>query len=200
MANFQDKVKQNYGKLKSLVVQEETPDQAILREACDAYVLRACDQIRREIEREKAAGNIHYDLQNAANSGEKQKVNPHYRFRWRVELDVDFKKKEEFDLERNVIRFGFAIPVFYVLEEMEKNLAKDQIYPVKTREKRAGLFRKVTGATETLRVKLNRPEICNGLEAASRDYEAGFTNPHMDFETGSDFAYFLTEENKEERK
>ena len=82
---------------------------------------------------------------------------------------------------------------------MEKNLAADQIYPVVNREKKVGLFRKVVG-TETVKVKLHRPEICNGLEAASRDYSAGFTTPHLDFETGSDFAYFLTEENKEERK
>ena len=200
MANFRDMMKENQKKLVGLVVQEETPDQAILRKACDAYVLHACDQIRREIDREKAEGNLHYDLQNAANFVEKQKVNPHYRIHWNVELDVNFKKKEkffEFDLENNVLRFGFAIPVFYVLEEMEKNLEKDRIYPVKTREKRAGLFRKATGTTETIRVKLHRAEICNGLEAASRDYDAGFTNPHLDFITGSDFAYFLTEDTKE---
>jgi hypothetical protein len=81
---------------------------------------------------------------------------------------------------------------------MEKNLAKDRIYPVVNREKRAGLFRKVVGR-ETVKVKLHRAEICNGLEAASRDYSAGFTTPHLDFETGSDFAYFLTEDHQERK-
>jgi len=202
VANFQEKMKQNRDKLVNLVTPAETPDQIALREACDAYIVQACDQIRRDMAAERAAGNLHYDLQNAQNSAEKQQMNPHYLVHWDVEVDVNFKKKEkfyEFDLEQNVIRFGFAIPVFYILEEMEKNLAKDQIYPVVSRDKRAGLFRKVVG-TETVRVKLHRPEICNGLEAASRDYSAGFTTPHLDFDTGSDFAYFITEENTEERK
>ena len=98
-----------------------------------------------------------------------------------------------------MIRFGFAIPVFYILEEMEKNLAKDGIVPVAEKDKRVGLFRKSVGK-ETVKVRLHRAEICNGLEAASRDYSAGFTTPHLDFVTGSDFAYFLTEENNEEIK
>lgn len=185
-------------KLMSMIAPEETPDQAALREACDAYVVQACDRIRQGMEREKAANSVRYDVPNAATG---EKVNPHYLVHWGVELDINFKKKEkffEFDLESNVIRFGFAIPAFYILEEMEKNLAKDRIYPVTCRDKKAGLFRKVVG-TETVRVKLHRPEICNGLEAASRDYSAGFTTPHLDFETGSDFAYFLTEDNQERK-
>ena len=83
-----------------------------------------------------------------------------------------------------------------VLEEMEKKLAEDHIYPVQIREKRVGLLRKKAGM-ETVKVHLRRPEVCNGLDAASRDYSAGFTAPHIDFETGSDFAYFLTDENQE---
>ena len=185
-------------KLMSMIAPEETPDQAALREACDAYVVQACDRIRQGMEREKAANSVRYDVPNAATG---EKVNPHYLVHWGVELDINFKKKEkffEFDLEHNILRFGFAIPAFYILEEMEKNLAKDRIYPVTCRDKKAGLFRKVVG-TETVRVKLHRPEICNGLEAASRDYSAGFTTPHLDFETGSDFAYFLTEDNQERK-
>ena len=196
-----EKNEKKKSKLMSMITPEETPDQAALREACDAYVLQACDRIRQDMAAERAAGNVHYDLQNTA-SAEKQRVNPHYLVHWGVELDINFKKKEKFyeiDLDQNVVRFGFAIPAFYILEEMEKNLAKDQIYPVVTRDKRVGLFRKVVG-TETVKVKLHRPEICNGLEAASRDYSAGFTTPHLDFETGSDFAYFITEDNTEERK
>ena len=77
-------------------------------------------------------------------------------------------------------------------------VTRDRIYPVVNREKRAGLFRKVVGR-ETVKVKLHRAEICNGLEAASRDYSAGFTTPHLDFETGSDFAYFLTEDHQERK-
>lgn len=199
MGNIQEKMKQNRKKLKGLVVQEETPEQAVLREACDAYVLQVCDKIRQDLEKEKANGAVHYDLQKSANSSEQVQTNPHYLTHWNVELDIDFKKKErffEFDTTENAIRFGFAIPVFYIFEEMEKNLAKDYIYPVKQQEKRVGLFRKSVG-TETIKVHLHRPEICNGLEAASRDYSAGFTTPHLDFETGSDFAYFLTEEIKE---
>ena len=201
---MEEKVKKR-SKLMSMIAPEETPEQAVLREACEAFAARACNRIRQEMEQEKALNHVHYDLTRIGNSSEQQKTNPHYRVRWNVELDINFKKSEkyyEFDSESNVMvmRFGFAIPAFYVMEEMEKILAKDQIYPVKTRAKRVGLFRKATGEMETARVKLNRPEICNGLEAASRDYEAGFTNPHMDFETGSDFAYFLTEENNEERK
>ena len=199
MGNLQEKMRENGKKLMGLIAQEETPEQAELREACDAYVLRACDGIRQAMERERANGAVHYDLRSSANASEEQRVNPHYLTHWDVELDINFKKKEkfyEFDAAENVIRFGFAIPVFYILEEMEKNLAKDRIYPVQRQEKRVGLFRKVVG-TETVRVKLHRPEICNGLEAASRDYSAGFTTPHMNFETGSDFAYFLTEDQKE---
>ena len=190
-----EKNEKKKSKLMSMIAPEETPEQAALREACDAYVLQACDRIRQAMAAEKEAGNIRHDVQNAGNAGEAQQMNPHYLVRWGVELDINFKKKEkfyEFDLEQNVLRFGFAIPVFYILEEMEKNLAKDQIYPVVTRDKRVGLFRKVVG-TETVKVKLHRPEICNGLEAASRDYSAGFTTPHLDFETGSEFAYFITE-------
>ena len=199
MGIFQEKMKENGKKLMGLVAPEETPEQAELREACDAYVLQACDGIRQALELERTSGNVRYDLQNVAGSSEKQRVNPHYLTHWSVELDINFKKKEkfyEFDADENVIRFGFAIPVFYILEEMEKNLAKDHICPVKQQEKRIGLFRKAVG-TETVPVKLHRPEICNGLEAASRDYSAGFTAPHLDFETGSDFAYFLTENQKE---
>lgn len=202
MGNVQEKMQENKKKLMGLVVREETPDEAILREACDSYVLQACERIRQEMEREKAKGNVSYDLRNAANSSEKVQVNPHYLIHWSVELDVNFKKKErfyEFDVENNIIRFGFAIPVFYILEEMEKNLAKDNIYPVKVQEKRVGLFRKSVG-TETVKVKLHRPEICNGLEAASRDYSAGFTTPHLDFVTGNDFAYFLNNEEIKEGK
>lgn len=199
MGNIQEKMKQNKSKLMSMVVPVETPDQIALREACDVYILRACDQIRQNMAQEKALKRVHYDLLNATNSSEKEKVNPHYRVHWKVELDINFKKKEkffEFDMENNVIRFGFAIPAFYILEEMEKNLAKDEIYPVVEKEKRVGLFRKSVG-TETVKVRLHRAEICNGLEAASRDYSAGFTTPHLDFETGSDFAYFLTENHQE---
>lgn len=199
VGNIQDKMKENRKKLRGLVAPEETPEQAALREACDDYILRACDAIRQKLELEKADGKVHYDLQNGAGSSEKIRMNPHYLTRWNVELDVNFKKKEkffEFDTDANVIRFGFAIPVFYILEEMEKNLAKDKIYPVKQQERRVGLFRKSAGM-ETVKVRLHRPEICNGLEAASRDYSAGFTTPHLAFETGSDFAYFLNEEMKE---
>lgn len=199
MGKIQEKMKESGKKLKGLVVEEETPEQAALREACDAYVLQACDQIRLALEREKANGTVRYDLQNAGNSSEKVQVNPHYLTHWSVELDINFKKKEkfyEFDSTENVIRFGFAIPVFYILEEMEKNLAKDNIHPVKRQERRVGLFRKAVG-TETVKVRLHRPEICNGLESASRDYSAGFTTPHLGFETGSDFACFLdTKERK----
>ena len=189
-------------KLMSMIAPEETPDQAALREACDAYVLQACEQIRQDMEKEKAQGRVCYDLIHSGNSPEPQKLNPHFRVHWDVELDINFKKKEkffEFDLENNVIRFGFAIPAFYILEEMEKNLAKDGIVPIVEKDKRVGLFRKSVGK-ETVKVRLHRAEICNGLEAASRDYSAGFTTPHLDFVTGSDFAYFLTEENDEERK
>ena len=199
MANIQDKMKKNKEKLVGMVVPVETPDQIALREACDAYILQACDQIRQAMAQEKALNHVCYDLLSVGNSSDKEKVNPHYRIRWNVELDINFKKKEkffEFDLENNVIRFGFAIPAFYILEEMEKNLAKDGIYPVVEKEKRVGLFRKAVG-TETVKVRLHRAEICNGLEAASRDYSAGFTTPHLDFETGSDFAYFLTENHQE---
>ena len=190
--------KENKNKLMAMFTPEETPEQAALREACDAYVLQACDRIRAALEQEKKSGNLRYDLLKGAGSAE-ERVNPHYLTHWGVELDVHFKKKEkfyEFDDAGNVIRFGFAIPVFYIFEEMEKNLAKDQIYPVKQQNKRVGLFRKAVG-TETVKVKLHRPDICNGLEAASRAYSAGFTTPHMDFETGSDFAYFVTENDKE---
>ena len=193
-----EKNEKKKSKLMSMIAPEETPEQAALREACDAYIVQACDRIRQDMEREKAANHVRYDVPNAA-SGEE--TNPHYLVHWGVELDVNFKKKEkfyEFDLEHNVLRFGFAIPAFYILEEMEKNLAKDRIYPVVNREKRAGLFRKVVGR-ETVKVKLHRAEICNGLEAASRDYSAGFTMPHLDFETGSDFAYFLTEDHQERK-
>ena len=199
MAVFEEKMKQGTKKLVQLVAQEETPDQIALREACDAYIVQACDRIRQDMERERAANRVRYDVPNAA-SGEE--TNPHYLVHWGAEFDVNFKKKEKFyeiDHEHNILRFGFAIPVFYILEEMEKNLAKDRIDPVVNREKRTGLFRKVVGR-ETVKVKLHRAEICNGLEAASRDYSAGFTTPHLDFETGSDFAYFLTEDNKKERK
>lgn len=202
MGSFQEKMKENKKKLMGLVVHEETADEAILREACDMYVLQACDQIRRDMEREKAGGTVRYDLQKAENSSEQVQVNPHYLVHWSVELDINFKKKErfyEFDMENNIVRFGFAIPVFYILEEMEKNLAKDHIYPVKEQEKRVGFFRKAVG-TETVKVKLHRPEICNGLEAASRDYSAGFTTPHLDFVTGNDFAYFLNNEEMKEGK
>ena len=193
-----EKNEKKKSKLMSMIAPEETPEQAALREACDAYIVQACDRIRQDMEREKAANHVRYDVPNAA-SGEE--TNPHYLVHWGVELDVNFKKKEkfyEFDLEHNVLRFGFAIPAFYILEEMEKNLAKDRIYPVVNREKRAGLFRKVVGR-KTVKVKLHRAEICNGLEAASRDYSAGFTTPHLDFETGSDFAYFLTEDHQERK-
>lgn len=193
-----EKNEKKKSKLMSMIAPEETPEQAALREACDAYIVQACDRIRQDMEREKAANHVRYDVPNAA-SGEE--TNPHYLVHWGVELDINFKKKEkfyEFDLERNTLRFGFAIPAFYILEEMEKNLAKDRIYPVVNREKRAGLFRKVVGR-ETVKVKLHRAEICNGLEAASRDYSAGFTTPHLDFETGSDFAYFLTEDHQERK-
>ena len=193
-----EKNEKKKSKLMSMIAPEETPEQAALREACDAYIVQACDRIRQDMEREKAANHVRYDVPNAASSEE---TNPHYLVHWGVELDINFKKKEkfyEFDLEHNVLRFGFAIPAFYILEEMEKNLAKDWIYPVVNREKRAGLFRKVVGR-ETVKVKLHRAEICNGLEAASRDYSAGFTTPHLDFETGSDFAYFLTEDHQERK-
>ena len=193
-----EKNEKKKSKLMSMIAPEETPEQAALREACDAYIVQACDRIRQDMEREKAANHVRYDVPNAA-SGEE--TNPHYLVHWGVELDVNFKKKEkfyEFDLEHNVLRFGFAIPAFYILEEMEKNLAKDRIYPVVNREKRAGLFRKVVGR-KTVKVKLHRAKICNGLEAASRDYSAGFTTPHLDFETGSDFAYFLTEDHQERK-
>lgn len=199
MGKIQEKMKESGKKLKGLVVEEETPDQAELRKACDAYVIQACDRIRRQLERERENGSIRYDLRDAPNFSGKIQVNPHYLTHWSVELDINFKKKEkfyEFDSTENVIRFGFAIPVFYILEEMEKNLAKDNIHPVKQQEKRVGLFRKAVG-TETVKVRLHRPEICNGLEAASRDYSAGFTTPHLGFETGSDFACFLdTKEGK----
>lgn len=193
-----EKNEKKKNKLMSMIAPEETPEQAALREACDAYIVQACDRIRQDMEREKAANHVRYDVPNAA-SGEE--TNPHYLVHWGVELDINFKKKEKFyelDLEHNVLRFGFAIPAFYILEEMEKTLAKDRIYPVVNREKRAGLFRKVVGR-ETVKVKLHRAEICNGLEAASRDYSAGFTTPHLDFETGSDFAYFLTEDHQERK-
>ena len=193
-----EKNEKKKSKLMSMIAPEETPEQAALREACDAYIVQACDRIRQDMEREKAANHVRYDVPNAASCEE---TNPHYLVHWGVEVDVNFKKKEkfyEFDLEHNVLRFGFAIPAFYILEEMEKNLAKDRIYPVVNREKRAGLFRKVVGR-ETVKVKLHRAEICNGLEAASRDYSAGFTTPHLDFETGSDFAYFLTEDHQERK-
>ena len=199
VGSIQEKMKKNKEKLVGLVTPVETPEQAALREACDVYVLQACEQIRQDMAQEKALNRVRYDLLNSSNSSEKEEVNPHYRVHWKVELDVNFKKKEkffEFDLESNVIRFGFAIPAFYILEEMEKNLAKDGIYPVVEKEKRVGLFRKAVG-TETVKVRLHRAEICNGLEAASRDYSAGFTTPHLDFETGSDFAYVLTENHQE---
>ena len=123
MAVFEEKMKQGTKKLVQLVAQEETPDQIALREACDAYIVQACDRIRQDMERERAANRVRYDVPNAA-SGEE--TNPHYLVHWGAEFDVNFKKKEKFyeiDHEHNILRFGFAIPVFYILEEMEKNLA-----------------------------------------------------------------------------
>ena len=120
-----EKNEKKKSKLMSMIAPEETPEQAALREACDAYIVQACDRIRQDMEREKAANHVRYDVPNAA-SGEE--TNPHYLVHWGVELDVNFKKKEkfyEFDLEQNVLRFGFAIPAFYILEEMEKNLDRD---------------------------------------------------------------------------
>ena len=199
VGNVQEKMKKNREKLRGLVTPEETPAQAALREACDEFVEQACDAIRRDMEREKAEGNVRYDLREPLNSSNEQKGPPHYLVRWNVECDINFKKKESFfelDTEKSIVRFGFAIPVFYILEEMEKKLAEDHIYPVQIREKRVGLLRKKAGM-ETVKVHMRRPDVCNGLDAASRDYSAGFTAPHIDFETGSDFAYFLTDENQE---
>lgn len=175
-------------KLPAFLAREETPAEAALREACDAYVLRACDSIRQALEREKAAGRTQFDLLDG------EKKNPHYRTRWAVELDVNFKKKDTFfEIDGDTLCFGFAIPVFYVLEQLEKTLAQTHIYPVRQRDRRAGLLRRRMG-TETVKVHLRRPESCNGLDAASRDYSAGFTTPHIGFVLEHDFAYFLTDE------
>ena len=93
MAVLEEKMKQGTTKLVQLVVQEETPDQIALREACDAYIVQACDRIRQDMEREKAANHVRYDVPNAA-SGEE--TNPHYLVHWGAEFDVNFKKKEKF--------------------------------------------------------------------------------------------------------
>lgn len=174
-------------KLTSFLVQEETPAEAALREACDAFVERACEVIRRGLNEEKAAGNLRHDHLNG------EETNPHYRTGWTVELDVNFKKKDTFyEIDGSTLCFGFAIPVFYVLDQMEQRLAAERIYPVRQRQKRVGLFRKAVGM-ETARVHLRRPETCNGLDAASRDYSAGFTTPHLGFELQHEFAFFLEE-------
>ena len=53
--NIMEKNEKKKSKLMSMIAPEETPEQAALREACDAYIVQACDRIRQDMEREKAA-------------------------------------------------------------------------------------------------------------------------------------------------
>lgn len=194
MSYVQEQLKKSREKLGRWVkAPEETPGEAALRTACDAYIQQACEAIRSSFRQEMAEGRVRYDRRKSPDSSSEESVNPHYLVDWRVHCHVNFKKREsyfEIDPQKPCLRFGFAIPFFYILEGIEQCLAAEGIYPVAQRERRVGLLRK-HGGTETVKVPLNRPEICNGLDAASRDYSAGFTAPNIEFDTGSCFAYFI---------
>ena len=174
------------------------------RERCGPYVEALCDSIRRGIRLKAIEGRVSYDtVEVYRQRGEEMELdtrsesNPHYRELWLARYDTDFSSPEfVYHLKENSFFLGETDTLLYFLDEVEKRLEKDGIFPVETVERVKGsrLFgckRKETA--QTIRVSLKCSECVSELRKKEADYARGMGEARTSGVIACAFAFFIEE-------
>lgn len=182
------------------------------REKCGAYIDAICDAIRRRIKLAAREGSVSYQTYRTYRvkaDGEtelrsEEKTSPHYTATWLARCEVDFSKETFFyDAREMTFYINEVRTLFYILDEVERRLSLDGIFPVEFRETEKDLNYLFVHLLkyENISVKshLCRPDNCDSLKKASADYQSGLGRVRLSEVIGSGFAYFIPEEKTAER-
>lgn len=200
MGSFQEEIRQI--QLENVVHMRNDP--AVLernRMNSEPYIESICDSIRRRIKIEAMEEHICYDLfetfrrrMYSGGFGEKiaeRRENPHYLISWGVQCELDVSQDRfTYDPKEGIFCISEVCTIFYILEEVEKRLKIDRIYPVECQET-AHVFLHGHVDTKIKKIRLRQADGCRRLEAL--ECGEGSRADREPLYVRSKFAYFLPE-------
>ena len=183
------------------------------REKCEPYIDAICDAVRRRIQLKAREGAVSYQIYRtyrvkAGGDTElrsERKISPHYTATWLARCEVDFTKDTFFyDAKEMTFYINEVSTLFHILDEVERRLRLDGIFPVAFQETEKDLnclfVHWLKYENVSVKCHLCRPDNCDSLKKASADYQRGLGRGRLIETVGSGFAYFIPEEKTTERK
>lgn len=203
--SFQEEIKAIRERQKNTA--RENQSEALLAEhrvQCGAYIDAICDAVRREIKVRAIEGKVSYDTLEVYRfrDGDEEldtekKTDPHYYAIWLARYEADFSSSGFFyDPKELCFSLGEIDTMYYLLDEVEKRLEADGIFPVENQEniKESMLFGwRRKEERKIMRRRLRDNEGFRTLQEEAEAYRKGLGDARQSGVIGSGFAYFIKE-------
>jgi hypothetical protein len=197
---FREEMRQEIQKVrheKELAEQERNGiyHKQMTEQACELCIEDICDMVRNGIREQVQLDNVQYDVKPETLFTSEKKINPHYLFRLELKLQLS---PTECEVSHRVIQEYHTCIVtvcetdtlFYVLEESERRLRQDGIYPVDSRQVSKKYHVMQSGHTVDAEVRRTLQLAAEMCQARRQD---GHPDVTVDINYRCKFAYFVTD-------